>query len=348
MSTATTTDKPGDNVTAAATSAASGLDGKAKRPMIQTPVSAAYPSELRTPQSANPVNLKRHDSFRSPVSPPSSYTDFLHKAQSPGGLMSPPNTSGSLSRFPSIDSAHDAASSLGSQDGTSEHQASDNTSIIQNSQHPPITRNPSTDSSASSWTVSSSSTADSTSPVTAGPSRIRPQPPRVTIPNVNNRYPRPNSARTPRGYAIPRSPFSAASVRSPMSARSVQSPYTTSAHPQTPWSASAFSPRVPFSPKNLAPPPSARDKQRGYQVIERHIVTTTRETTTHEKIREVQPLALLEPAPRGKRRKTVSSEEPPQITPTQERHDAAEKRSKSEEMIKDEKLDTDDENKKEE
>ncbi|PNS20508.1 ATP-dependent RNA helicase has1 [Sphaceloma murrayae] len=331
MSAVTTTGTSGNlAATAAATFAASGQNGKAKRPVIQTSMSGAYPSELRTPLSAAPANLKRHDSFKSPVSPPSSYRDFLNKVQSPGGLMSPPNTSGSLSRFPSMDSASSA--SFDSQTGEEEHDSTKDDSTTPTNAHPPITRNASTDSSTSSWTVSSSST-DSTPPgsAAAGSSRRKPQSPRIMIPNNHTRIARPHSARTPHGLRIPHSPFTPSTMRSPMSARSVQSPYTTSAHPNTPWSAASFSPRMPFSPRNVQLPSIAKDKMSvpaGWTCRERTTVTTT-----YESIYDMRP---LDPAPRGKRRKTVSSEEPPQITPTQERHDAAEKRSKSEEMVKEE------------
>ncbi|KAG8623547.1 hypothetical protein KVT40_008523 [Elsinoe batatas] len=338
MSTTTTTTEPNATMaaTAAATSAASGMNAKAKRPVLQTADSACFPSEIRTPLSATPIELKRQDSGRSPISPPLSYMNFLAQAKSPGGMMSPPNSCGTLSRFPSTDSASDLT-----QNGAATRAEDDKSATPK--QHPPITRNLSTDSSTSSYTCSSAETAPSP-PATASSSRRKPMSPRITIPNANSypRFPRSNSARTPHGSRVPHSPFSANSVRSPMSARSMQSPYATSAQPQTPWSASAASPRVPFSPRNTVSrnnlPPSvvnAIENRQHCRIIKKENYRSTVETTY-----EILP---LEPAPRGKRRKTVSSEEPPQLTPTQESHDAAEARSKSEEMVKGEKVDTEDE-----
>ncbi|KAF4553924.1 Hypothetical protein D9617_5g067990 [Elsinoe fawcettii] len=335
MSSTTTTVDESNTVaaTAAATSAASGMNVKAKRPVLQTPDSACYPSEIRTPLSATPLELKRHDSFKSPISPPSSYMDFLERAKSKGGMMSPPSTCGSLSRFPSTDSVKDQSTSFASQDGAEVQTGDDNSTTPK--QHPPITRNASTDSSASSWTCSSNETAPSP-PAVAGPSRRKVQSANITIDTDYARFARPNSARTPHAMRIPHSPFSANSVKSPMSARSVQSPYATSAHPHTPWSASAPSPRVPFSPRNTALPPSvisAMEKRQACRIIKRENYKSSVETTY-----EVIP---IDPAPRGKRRKTVGSEERLQTTPTQESHDA-ENISKSEEAIKNEKIDMED------
>ena len=80
-------------------------DAKPVLSTLKTPVSATYPSELRSPMvhsASTPTFLKREESLKreellkTPISPPSAYLDFL-KTLSPV-LMSPLPTGTSTDR----------------------------------------------------------------------------------------------------------------------------------------------------------------------------------------------------------------------------------------------------------
>ncbi|KKY16761.1 hypothetical protein UCDDS831_g06825 [Diplodia seriata] len=87
-------DKPS---TAAPTSPAmAATSAKPTLPALKTPVSATYPSELRSPQVATPSFVKREEGEKTPITPPAAYVDFL-KALSPA-LMSPMPT-GTSTKF---------------------------------------------------------------------------------------------------------------------------------------------------------------------------------------------------------------------------------------------------------
>jgi hypothetical protein len=55
---------------------------------LKTPVSATYPSEIRSPMLASPIGA-RDDSLKTPLSPPAAYLDFL--ARSPTVWSAPPS-----------------------------------------------------------------------------------------------------------------------------------------------------------------------------------------------------------------------------------------------------------------
>ncbi|KAB2570058.1 hypothetical protein BFW01_g12337 [Lasiodiplodia theobromae] len=181
-------------------------------PALKTPVSATYPSELRSPQVATPSIVKREEGEKTPITPPAAYVDFL-KALSPA-LMSPMPT-GTSTKF------------------TFEER-------------PPTSRT----SSASSATTFTSTSSAADKPASPASSSGSPPPDetkaadaaktaatemRVTIPPPSP-FVRPMSARTPR-LLIPQSPFSPA-LRTPLSARSLHSPYSATMSPGA-WSLDA-------------------------------------------------------------------------------------------------------------
>ncbi|KAF2157450.1 hypothetical protein K461DRAFT_273628 [Myriangium duriaei CBS 260.36] len=296
--------------TSAAASAASGKHGKAKRPMLQTPVSASYPSEypaLSTPLTATPTMSRRTEELSfgksTPISPPAIYKEFL-KAHSPA-MLSPPTTCGSLSREPSFGSATDTDKT----DRADPHIYETEAEFVPPKQ-PMISRHPSSDSSSSFTSVSSATDSVSTEPrspvaSSAGPSKPKPQSPRVTIPPSGSH--RHSSARTPRRLYIPGSPLSSTTIPTPSSARSLlsargrHSPWSASSAWATSAGGSARSPH-PFISARNTPATPRDDKSPLVPISVREVVTRT---VTYGR----QATTPLSAPPRGKRRKTITQED---------------------------------------
>ncbi|KAF2720302.1 hypothetical protein K431DRAFT_285963 [Polychaeton citri CBS 116435] len=271
------------SATATATMAAAGMDKRASTvsssSSLQTPSSASYPSELRSPMVGSPGFIKREDGLKTPITPPSAYLDFLKQNMNSPALLSPAPTSTSA-RFsfnekPSLEPTSERASNSPP------------------SSQPVISRNSSYDSNASS--TSSASAKSLPSQVSASSKRERPQSPRIAIPPSPFVKPGPRSARTPKRLHIPQSPV----VFSPgaQSATVAHSPYASTPLSAAPWSAS-FSPRSYHPDDPTTGPPG--------KVTVRQVVTRT---ITYCR-------TPLEPAPKGKRRKIEEvlkeeSEEPP-------------------------------------
>ncbi|KAF2265662.1 hypothetical protein CC78DRAFT_183762 [Lojkania enalia] len=246
-------------------------DSKPALSTLKTPLSATYPSELRSPMvhsavhsAATPTFIKREEALKTPITPPSAYLDFL-KTLSPV-LMSPMPT-GTSTKFvfegnrqaftPSVTSSATSASF------TSTSGATDKA----------------TPTSPASSRASSCCNCDSSKqepPKSAPPTKVN----TVTIPPPSP-FTRPQSARTPRLY-IPQSPYSPASVRSPASAHSASSPYSA------------------VSPKSWD-----LDKKTGRtrRVSVREVVTRTVTYSTTPVDPKAPGFPQIDPAPRGKRRK---------------------------------------------
>ncbi|KAF2707136.1 hypothetical protein K504DRAFT_504314 [Pleomassaria siparia CBS 279.74] len=243
-------------------------DSKPTLSALKTPLSATYPSELRSPMihsAMTPTFIKREDSLKTPITPPSAYLDFL-KTLSPV-LMSPLPT-GTATKF------------------VFEGRPTSMASV--------------TSSASSSSFTSTSGPADKNSPASPASSRAssccncessKPDAPRsapmikaqtVTIPPPSP-FTRPASARTPRLY-IPQSPYTSAAVRSPASASSINlnSPY------------SAVSPKTWDLEKK---------SQRTRRVSVREVVTRTVTYSTTPVDAKAPNFPHIDPAPRGKRRK---------------------------------------------
>lgn len=266
------------SMTATATMAAatSGLDKKSKVSDLQTPpISATYPSELRSPMVGTPGYVKQEEGLKTPITPPSAYLDFL-KNLSPA-LMSPAPT-GTSTRFSFGDKATEK---------TSEPPAEKTgKSTSPPTSQPALSRNTSYDSNTSITSVSSAATDQSArSYSTTLSDKTRPQSPRISIPSSVSAFakPGPRSARTPRRLHIPQSPFSPAIG----SAQSMPSPYASTPLSAAPWSAT-------YSPREYDP--VAKDKSGKVSV--RQVVTRT---VTYCR-------TPLDPAPKGKRRKLEESE----------------------------------------
>nr|POE63394.1 hypothetical protein CFP56_04297 [Quercus suber] len=218
--------------TATAVMAAAGFD---KRPCtstisssstLQTPGSASFPSELRSPMVSSPGGfLKRDQDLKTPITPPSAYLDFL-KSMSPA-MLSPAPTSTSA-RFSFNEKPSESFGDKTMSPPTSDAQ-------------PSLSRNTSYDSNASTVSTSTVQSVASTSSA-ASLRRTRPASPRIAIPLSSFAKPGPRSARTPRKLQIPQSPFSPAV---PPSAHSICSPYASTPLSGVPWSATSFSPVDP-------------------------------------------------------------------------------------------------------
>lgn len=248
---------------------------------LQTPLSASYPSELRSPMLGTLGFIKQEEGMKTPITPPVAYLDFL-KNLSPG-LMSP--MTGNSSRF----SYGDTNQEDPTEPASSERPSYEKSSIC----HPPLSRKTSsgsTSSTSSGTTEKSSSSLHSSQEKSSFCSsfgvKSKPQSPRIVIPP--SPFVLPMSARTPRRINIPQSPFSPVNARSPMSARSLHSPYSASALSAAPWSAT-------YSPDDT----EAERKGKSSRVCVRQVVTRT---VTYAK-------TPLDPAPKGKRRKIEEATE---------------------------------------
>ncbi|KAH8731333.1 hypothetical protein GQ44DRAFT_735825 [Phaeosphaeriaceae sp. PMI808] len=176
-------------------------DAKPTLSTLKTPLSATYPSELRSPMvhsATTPIfaNIKReNDDLKTPITPPTAYLEFL-KNLSP--VLTSPMSTGMSSRFVFEGSRPTSLTSAASSASFTSTSA------------PADKESPATSRSSSC----------SRSPQSAPPTKLH----IVSIPPPSP-FTRPASARTPRLY-IPQSPYSPAGVRSPASAKSIQSPHS--------------------------------------------------------------------------------------------------------------------------
>ncbi|KAI9701412.1 MAG: hypothetical protein M1820_006503 [Bogoriella megaspora] len=317
----------------------------ARPPPLDTPVSATYPSELRSPMVGTPTFIKREEGLKTPITPPTAYVDFL-KALSP--TLTSPLATGSSQRFPVSEAGRDekAKSREDVQNSESTKRArkestSDSvpTPIASpktepTPQHPPLSRNLSTESnesvrttSTTSSALSGTSTASAPTPLQSNISRprsntatstTRPEPPHpIQIPPTSaGPYSRPPSARrTPRGTALhmhipglssPYSPSvsSPLSTGAPRSARSLQSPYGSTMSPysaaMSPYTTSAG----PWSANTMSP----RDR-------EGQMASPPATGTSRVSVRQVVTRTVtysrtpLDPAPKGKKRRVEEDDE---------------------------------------
>lgn len=272
---------------------------------LQTPVSASYPSEIRSPLPGTPAFLKREEGLKTPITPPHAYLDFL-KTMSPV-LMSP---------VPTGTSSHFNFSGIpGGRYMEKAAEEVDDTSATTSATQPPLSRTCSSESAATVMTISTEATdtssevssvsADtpelkrehspepgtsskvrkpvkplnlSNSKATTSETKAKPESPRIIIPP--SPFVKPASAKFPRRAQIPGSPLSPANLRSPMSARSHHEPRSASCLGGTPWSASF-------------PPDEGDCGNKTSKVSVRQVVTRT---VTYSQ-------TPLDPAPKGKRRK---------------------------------------------
>lgn len=244
------------------------LNMAATRPQLsalKTPLSASYPSELRSPLVATPTLIKQEESQKTPITPPAAYLDFLSKL-SPT-ILSPQSANSSF-RFtfpekpplPSTASSESIATTASTTSCTSTAGAA-------------TTSRPSSPKSTSSRSSSCSSCSHES--INHKPEPINTK---AIVPPPQSPFARPGSARTPRRLLIPQSPLTPNSVRSPLSAASVYSPYS-----------SAMSPREPWDPEKGG---------RTTAVSVRQVVTRT---VTYA---SASRTPLVEPVPPSKKRKT--------------------------------------------
>ncbi|KAF1953831.1 hypothetical protein CC80DRAFT_517808 [Byssothecium circinans] len=236
---------------------------------LKTPLSASYPSELRSPMvhsASTPTftAIKKEDSLKTPITPPTAYLDFL-KSMSP--VMMSPMSAGPSPTFvfqgnrPTSNPSVTSASSTGSFTSTSG----------------PAKTAASTPASSRASSYSNCDTVKQEPPKTAPLTKASV----VTIPPPSP-FTRPQSARTPRLY-IPQSPYSPATVRSPASANSTNSPY------------SAVSPKT----WDLDNKKTGRTRR----VSVREVVTRTVTYSSTPVDTKAPNFPQIDPAPRGKRRK---------------------------------------------
>ncbi|EON65032.1 hypothetical protein W97_04267 [Coniosporium apollinis CBS 100218] len=181
---------------------------------LKTPMTATYPSEVCSPISSTPTWIKREDSLKTPITPPSAYLDFL-KALSPA-LMSPLPT-GASTRF--------TFGEKNEKNDKCDH--SDKSSSAT-----PVPAPPSDKSSPAPSQPPLSRTNSNCSCKTGAETSNKPTNMQISIPPPSA-FVRPLSARAPRQRLhIPQSPYSPAGVGSPMSARSVHSPYSATISPR--------------------------------------------------------------------------------------------------------------------
>ncbi|KAF2832154.1 hypothetical protein CC86DRAFT_86944 [Ophiobolus disseminans] len=239
-------------------------DAKPVLSTLKTPLSATYPSELKSPMihsATTPLfaNIKREDeSLRTPITPPSAYLEFL-KNLSP--VLTSPMSTGTSSRFVFEGSRPVSVTSAASSTSCTSTSA------------PADKESPATSRSSS---CSRCDPVREEPPMSAPPSKVQ----MISIPPPSP-FSRPQSARTPRLY-IPQSPYSPAGVRSPASAKSIQSPF------------SAVSPKTCHPDKKTG---------RSRRVSVREVVTRTVTYHTTPVDAKAPSFPQIDPAPRGKRRK---------------------------------------------
>jgi hypothetical protein len=223
---------------------------------LKTPLSASYPSELRSPLVATPTYIKQEESLKTPITPPAAYLDFLSKL-SPTSLLSPMSAGPATSkRFTFPDNKPTLTSTASSDSISTTASMSSNSSTVTSasltstapatSSRPssPLSKTSSRSSScyschsdASEKDVVAKDEESATKVANQGVKRHeRPEPINTTTVPPTPGFPRPNSARTPRRLHIPQSPYSPSSVRSPLSAAAtVYSPYSTAMSPRDSW-----------------------------------------------------------------------------------------------------------------
>jgi hypothetical protein len=195
------------------------VTSKPKLSLLRTPMSATYPSEIRSPMVSTPTWIKREDAQNTPVTPPAAYLDFLAKL-SPT-VASPPASCPLAGSFPSgsftvekptITSTQSSDSvattaTMGSIASTVASAASD--------QSRPESPRSIASSRSSSCSSGSGAPRIPEAPKTADCTRST----QVILPPQSPFSPAlPTSARTPRRLIIPQSPYSPGNVRSPLSA----------------------------------------------------------------------------------------------------------------------------------
>ncbi|KAK3197084.1 hypothetical protein GRF29_1536g580394 [Pseudopithomyces chartarum] len=254
---------------------------------LKTPVSATYPSELRSPMvfsATTPTfaTLRRED-IKTPITPPTAYLDFL-KTLSPV-LMSPLSTGTSTTfKFegnrPTSMASVTSSASTGSYTSTSGPADKDKTATST-----PATSRASSCSNCDHIKQEPTEPTGPTSepPKTAPLPKEQPKEQTVTIPPPSP-FRRPSSARTPRLY-IPQSPYhSPATMRSPASANSANS---------------AKSPYSAVSPRTWDEKKSSRTRR----VSVREVVTRTVTYSSTPVDAKAPSFPQIDPAPRGKRRR---------------------------------------------
>ncbi|KAF2134190.1 hypothetical protein P153DRAFT_281487 [Dothidotthia symphoricarpi CBS 119687] len=236
---------------------------------LKTPLSATYPSELRSPMvhsATTPIfaNIKREDmDLKTPITPPSAYLDFL-KTFSPI-LMSPMSASTNSKFVFEGNRPTSVTSSTSSASFTSTCAPAEKSSPKES---------PATSRSSS---CSRCEHSKEEPPMSAPPTKVQ----TVTIPPPSP-FTRPQSARTPRLY-IPPSPYSpAVQVQSPGSAKALNSPFS-AASPKT-WEAE-------------------QKTGRARSVSVRKVVTRTVTYSSTPVDKKAPHFPQIDPAPRGKRRK---------------------------------------------
>jgi len=190
---------------------------------LTAPLSATYPSELRSPAVGTPTYIKREDAMKTPISPPAAYLDFLNKL-SPT-ILSPQSAGAKfpLPEKPLLTSTTSSESIVTTSSTTS--NATTATASNVTTSIAAVAESSKPDSPRSVPSRSSSCSVDS-----QNPDSIQSKPtPSAVPPSSFTRLP---PARTPRRLHIPQSPYSPASVRSPMSAASVYSPYSSTMSPR--------------------------------------------------------------------------------------------------------------------
>ncbi|OSS53444.1 hypothetical protein B5807_01560 [Epicoccum nigrum] len=238
---------------------------------LKTPMSATYPSELKSPMVMSATTptfawIKREDSLKTPITPPAAYLDFL-KTLSPA-FMSPMST-GTSTKFVFEGRPTSVTSSASSGSSTTTSGPADKES-------------PATSRSSSCSRSDTKEEAKDEVPMSAPPTKIKTQ--TITIPPPSP-FTRPQSARTPRLY-IPQSPFSPAAVRSPNSSDSANN--------------SAISPFPTASPKVWE---GEGKPGRSRRVSVREVVTRTVTYSSTPVDKKAPAFPQIDPAPRGKRRK---------------------------------------------
>ncbi|KAF2178555.1 hypothetical protein K469DRAFT_329681 [Zopfia rhizophila CBS 207.26] len=248
-------------------------DSKPALSALKTPLSATYPSELRSPMvhsASTPTfaSIKKEESLRTPITPPTAYLDFL-KTLSPV-LMSPLAT-GTSSKFVFEGNRPISTASMASVTSSASSGSFTSTS------HPVDKASPASPASSRASSCCNCDHSKQEPPKSAPPTKVD----TVTIPPPSP-FMRPQSARTPRLY-IPQSPYSPASVRSPMSAHSVHSPYSAGVSPKS-WDLE-------------------KKTGRTRRVSVREVVTRTVTYSSTPVDAQAPNFPQIDPAPRGKRRK---------------------------------------------
>lgn len=260
-------------------------DSKPTLSALKTPVSATYPSELRSPfplSASTPtfaaIKREREEAIKTPITPPTAYLDFL-KTLSPV-LMSPMST-GTSSKFVFEGNRPTSMASVTSSASSASYTSTSH----------PVDKEKSVTSTPATSRASSCSETDRVKqepaaevPMTAPLPKEQPKEQTVTIPPPSP-FRRPSSARTPRLY-IPQSPYhSPATVRSPASANSAKS---------------ANSPYSAVSPRTWD---YDRTTGRTRRVSVRKVVTRTVTYSSTPVDTKAPSFPQIDPAPRGKRRK---------------------------------------------